>query len=160
MKQKKIASKAILILKESPKEQKKDYLNNAQKYRLQEYCKSKGLEVLKIFEFIKSSTKSDLKKFKEAIEFAEQQEEITAIVIDKFYKLECSYEEMLLLDDLINKEKIELHFHIESCIIRKYSIAQDRLLWSLFIMVGQHFFDSIRRSIKCAIEQKRKINSN
>ncbi|MGX6960494.1 MAG: recombinase family protein [Rickettsia endosymbiont of Pentastiridius leporinus] len=160
MEQKRIASKAILILKESPKEQKKDYLIEAQKYRLQAYCTSKGLEVLKIFEFSESSTNGNLKKFMEAIEFAKQQEEITAVVIDKVYELQRSYEEMLLLDDLIKKEKIELHFHIESCIIRKYSTAQDQLLWSTFIRIGQNFFDSMRNSIKRVIEQKRKIKPN
>ena len=46
------AAKAILLARVSSKEQEEGYSIEAQKYRLQEYCMRKGLEVLQIFELV------------------------------------------------------------------------------------------------------------
>ena len=82
---------------------------------MQEYCLRKGLEILKTFEFSESSTVGSREKFKEAIEFAKKQKNIIAIISDKVDRLQRSYKETPLLNDLIDREKIELHFYTENC---------------------------------------------
>jgi DNA invertase Pin-like site-specific DNA recombinase len=146
MTDRKQATKAIILARVSSKEQEEGYSIDAQTYRLEEYCTRKGLEVLQIFKFSESSTVGNREKFKEAIEFAKKQKEIVAIVVDKVDRLQRSYKETPLLNDLIIKEKIELHFYTENCIIHKNSTSQEKMVWNMFVMMAQSYVDSLRDS--------------
>ncbi|MDD9335755.1 MAG: recombinase family protein [Rickettsiaceae bacterium] len=148
------ATKAILLARVSSKEQEDGYSIEAQKYRLQEYCMRKGLEILKTFEFSESSTVGNRKKFQEAIDFAKKQKEVIAVVADKVDRLQRSYKETPLLNDLIERAKIELHFYTENCIIHKHPTSQDRMVWNMFVMMAQAFVDSLRDNVNRAIAQK------
>ncbi|WP_341793313.1 MULTISPECIES: recombinase family protein [unclassified Rickettsia] len=154
MYERKKATEAIILCRVSSKEQEEGYSTNAQKYRSQEYCTRKGLGILKIFEFTESSTVGNRKKFMEAIEFAKKQKKIIAVVTDKVDRLQRSYKETPLLNNLIEKEKIELHFHTENCIIHKYSTSQERMMWNLFTMMAQNYVDSLKDNINRSIAQK------
>jgi DNA invertase Pin-like site-specific DNA recombinase len=123
------AIKAILLARVSTKEQEEGYSIEAQKYQLQEYCLRKGLEILKIFEFSESSTVGNRKKFQEAIDFAKKQKEVIAVVADEVDRLQRSYKETPLLNDLIERAKIELHFYTENCIIHKHSTLLRKIGW-------------------------------
>ena len=148
------ASKAIILSRVSSKEQEEGYSIDAQKFRLQEYCIRKGLEILKTFEFSESSTTGHREKFNEAINFAKEQKEIIAVVSDKVDRLQRSYKETPLLNDLIAREKIELHFYTENCIIHKYSTSQEKMTWNMFVMMAQSYVDSLRDNINRSIAQK------
>ena len=106
MSERKKATKAIILARVSSKEQEDGYSIDAQKYRLQEYCIRKNLEVLKVFEFSESSTVGNREKFKSTIDFATKQKELIAVVTDKVDRLQRSYKETPLLNGLIEKEKI------------------------------------------------------
>lgn len=148
------ATKAILLARVSSKEQEEGYSIETQKYRLQEYCIRKGLEILKTFEFSESSTVGNRKKFQETIDFAKKQKEVIAIVSDKVDRLQRSYKETPLLNDLIERGKIELHFYTENCIIHKYSTSQERIVWNLFVMMAQSYVDNLRDNVNRSIAQK------
>jgi len=148
------ATKAILLARVSSKEQEEGYSIDAQKHRLQEYCLRKNLEILKIFEFSESSTVGNRKKFQETIDFAKKQKEVVAIVSDKVDRLQRSYKETPLLNDLIERGKIELHFYTENCILHKYSTSQDRMVWNMFVMMAQNYVDSLRDNVNRSIAEK------
>lgn len=148
------ATKAIILARVSSKEQEDGYSIDAQTYRLEEYCLRKGPEVLQIFKFSESSTVGTREKFKEAIEFAKKQKEIIAIVVDKVDRLQRSYKETPLLNDLIIKEKIELHFYTENCIIHRHSTSQEYMMWNMFVMMAQSYVDSLRDNVNRSIAQK------
>ncbi|WP_375326470.1 recombinase family protein [Candidatus Tisiphia endosymbiont of Nemotelus uliginosus] len=148
------ATKAILLARVSSKEQEDGYSIEAQKYRLQEYCMRKGLEILQTFEFSESSTVGNRKKFQETIDFAKKQKEVIAIVADKVDRLQRSYKETPLLNDLIERAKIELHFYTENCIIHKHSTSQEKMVWNLFVMMAQSYVDSLRDNVNRSIAQK------
>nr|WP_253307852.1 recombinase family protein [Rickettsia endosymbiont of Ceutorhynchus assimilis] len=154
MHERKIANKAIILSRVSSKDQEDGYSIDAQKYRLQEYCSRKGLEILKTFEFVESSTVGKRIKFMEAIDFAKKQKEIIAVVVDKVDRLQRSYKETPLLNDLIEKGKIELHFYTENCIIHKNATSQERMMWNLFVMLAQNYTDSSKDNINRGIAQK------
>ena len=154
MKDRKQATKAIILARVSTKEQEDGYSIDAQKYRLKEYCLRKDLEILKIFEFSESSTIGNRDKFKEAVEFAEKQKEIIAIVADKVDRVQRNHKETPLLNDLIEKEKIELHFYTENCIMHKYSTSQEKMVWNMFVMMAQNYVDSLRDNVNRSIAQK------
>ena len=151
------ATKAVILARVSSKEQEEGYSIDAQKFRLQEYCMRKDLEVLKVFEFSESSTTGGRKKFMEAIDFAKKQKELVAIVSDKVDRLQRSYKETPLLNDLIERGKIELHFFTENCVIHKNSTSQDKMVWNIFVMMAQSYVDSLRDNVNRSIEQKLRL---
>ncbi len=154
MKDRKKATKAIILARVSTKDQEDGYSIDAQKYRLQEYCVRRELEILKTFEFSESSTIGNRDRFKEAIEFAKKQKEIIAIIADKVDRLQRSYKETPMLNDLIDREKIELHFYTENCVIHKNSTSQEKMMWNMFVMMAQSYVDSLRDNVNRSIAQK------
>lgn len=154
MTDRKKATKAIILARVSSKEQEEGYSIDAQTYRLEEYCVRKGLEVLQIFKFSESSTTGNRDKFKQAIEFAKQQKEIIAVVADKVDRLQRNHKETPLLNDLIEREKIELHFYTENCVMHKYSTSQEKMVWNMFVMMAQNYVDSLRDNVNRSIAQK------
>lgn len=148
------AAKAILLARVSSKEQEEGYSIEAQKYRLQEYCMRKGLKVLQIFELVESSTVGTRQKFMEAIKFAKAQKEIIAVVADKVDRLQRSFKESSLLNELINQEKIELHFCTENCVIHKCSTSSDKLMWNMNVVMAQSYVDNLRDNVNRSIAQK------
>jgi site-specific DNA recombinase len=154
MKERKQATKAIILARVSTKEQVEGYSIDAQKYRLEEYCTRRGLEILKIFEFSESSTRGNRDKFKQAIEFAKSQKEVIAIISDKVDRLQRSYKETPMLNDLIERERIELHFYTENCVIHKYSTSQEKMMWNMFVMMAQSYVDSLKDNVNRSIAQK------
>ena len=157
MSERKKATKAIILARVSSKEQEDGYSIDAQKYRLQEYCIRKNLEVLKVFEFSESSTVGNREKFKSTIDFATKQKELIAVVTDKVDRLQRSYKETPLLNGLIEKEKIELHFYTENCIIHKHSTSQEKMMWNMFVMMAQSYVDSLRDNVNRSIDQKLRL---
>lgn len=147
-------TKAVILARVSSKDQEDGYSIEAQKHRLKEYCIRKGLEVLQTFEFAESSTVGNRKKFAKAIDFAKKHRETVAIVIDKVDRLQRSYKETSYLEEMIYKEKIQLHFHTENCIIHKHSTAQEKMVWNMFVMMAQSYIDSLKDNVNRSIAQK------
>ncbi|MDR0774922.1 MAG: recombinase family protein [Rickettsia sp.] len=79
---------------------------------------------------------------------------IILTIIYLFFTHSVSFEETPLLNDLIERAKIELHFYTENCIIHKHSTSQDRMVWNMFVMMAQAFIDSLRDNVNRAIAQK------
>lgn len=150
------ATKAIILARVSTREQEEGYSIDAQINRLQEYCKRKNLEVMQTFTIIESSTNGDRKQFMEMIAFAKKQRATIAIVADKVDRVQRSFKETPLLDELVNKGKIELHFHVENCIIHQNSTSMERLMWNMSVMMAQSYVDSLRDNVNRAKVQKLK----
>jgi site-specific DNA recombinase len=67
--------------------------------------------VIKTYEPVESSTHGERKEFAAMLAFAQAQNEtVVADAVDRFQR---SFEESVLIDELIRKEKVELHFHRE-----------------------------------------------
>ncbi len=151
------AKKAVILARVSSKEQEDGHSIDAQKHRLQEYCVRKGLEVLQVFEIIESSTRGDRKRFMEMIAYARRYKEPVAIIADKVDRLQRSFREFPLLDDLVQRGSIELHFFSENTVIHKDSRSSDRTMWSMRVLLAQSYTDSMSENIKRSLEHKRRI---
>jgi site-specific DNA recombinase len=145
------ATEAIILSRVSSKEQEAGDSTDAQNYRSNEYCSRKVLAIVKVFEFTESSTVGNRKKFMAAIEFtknfARQHRRPIAVVTDKVDRLPRSFKESAMLYDLIEREKIELHFHVENCIIHRYFTSSEKLLWNLNVTMAQSYVDNIRDNV-------------
>jgi site-specific DNA recombinase len=149
-----IACKAIILTRVSSKEQEEGYSIDAQKHRLQLYCERKELSVIKVFELVESSTQGDRKHFMAMIKFVKSQRETIAIVADKVDRVQRSFKEYPMLDALIQEGKIELHFNTENYIIHRDSVSQERLMWSMGVIMAQSYVDNLRDNVKRSIDHK------
>ena len=149
------AKKAVILARVSSKEQEDGYSIDAQKHRLQEYCKRKNLTVLKVFEIVESSTKGDRKRFTEMLAFVRRYKDCIAIVADKVDRVQRSFKEFPVLDDLICRGSIELHFNTENYIIHRESRSTDRTMWSMSVLMAQSYTDAMSDNIKRSLEHKR-----
>lgn len=149
-----IARKAVILARVSSKEQEEGYSIDAQKHRLETYCNRRGLSVIKTFEITESSTQGDRRKFMAMIKFVKSMREPVAIVADKVDRVQRSFKEYPLLDELIQKGRIELHFNTENYVIHKDSVSQERLMWSMGVIMAQSYIDSMRDNVKRSFDQK------
>lgn len=148
------ARKAVILTRVSSKEQEEGYSIDAQKHRLEVYCDRRGLSIIKVFEITESSTLGDRRKFMAMIKFIKEQKETIALVADKVDRVQRSFKEYPLLDELIQSGKLELHFNTENYVIHKDSASQERLMWSMGVIMAQSYIDSMRDNVKRSIEQK------
>ena len=77
----------------------------------------------------------------------------TAIVVDTVDRLQRSFNEFPLLTELVNQEKIELHFYKENLIISKNSKSSDLAMWQMQILSANMFVNSTRDNVKRSEER-------
>jgi DNA invertase Pin-like site-specific DNA recombinase len=137
--------KAIILARVSTKEQEEGHSIAAQRQRLVEYCARKGLRVIRTFELIESSTRGERREFAAMLEFAQEQKETVAIVADAVDRFQRSFKESVLIDDLIRKEQVELHFCREGMVIGKGASSTDILRSKSYVL---NLSENVRRSLE------------
>ena len=152
------ATKAIILSRVSSKDQEEGYSLEVQIDRLEKYCERKGLHILKQFKIVESSTKGDRKDFMEIIKLIKQQRESIAFVADKVDRIQRSQKETPILDDLIRKGKLELHFNSEGYIIHQESSAHELMMWGMGIVVAKCHTDLLSENVKKSFKQKIEIH--
>jgi site-specific DNA recombinase len=151
------AKKAIILARVSTKDQEEGHSIDAQVHRLKEYCQRKGLHVIQTYEIVESSTRGDRKRFMDMVAAARRHKECVAIVADKVDRVQRSFREFPLLDDLIQRGSIELHFYSDNVIIHKESRSSDRTMWSMRVLLAQSYTDATSENIRRSLEHKRRI---
>ena len=128
----------------------------AQSNRLQDYADRKGLEVIKTFEIVESSTHGERKQFMEMINFCKKQREIIAIVADTVDRVQRSFKESVLLDELMRKDKIELHFYRKGMVLNSKSTSVDIMRWDFSVMGAKAYVLQLSENVRRSNEQKNK----
>jgi site-specific DNA recombinase len=150
--------KALILSRVSSKDQEEGYSIAAQTEKLKEYCKHKGLDVLKVFEITESSTVGDRKQFKELLAYAKELHAKThqrlAIIVDAVDRLMRNFTDQAVLNDLMNQDIIELHFARTGGIVHKDSTSNDKLMWNIQIVMAQNYVDSLKDNVKRSIDYK------
>ena len=146
--------KCVILTRVSSAEQEERYSLAAQQARLLDYCKRKELEVIKIFQIVESSTRGERKEFMQMIEFCKSQSETIAIVADSVDRVQRSFRESILLDDLIRQEKIELCFHREGIEIGKNAAPTDILLWDTSVLLSKAYTTSLSFNVRRSLDYK------
>jgi site-specific DNA recombinase len=148
--------KAIILSRVSTAEQQEGHSIDAQKARLREYCQRKDFQVIKEFEIIESSTRGNRKEFHEMLDFAKKQKEVIAIVADAVDRMQRSFKESTILDELVRQEKIELHFNREGMVIGKNAKSNDIMRWDFSVMGAKTYVLNISDNVKRSIEYKKR----
>lgn len=149
-------NKAVIICRVSSKEQEDGFSLDAQKERLLGYCERNNLEVIEIFTLIESSFKGKRKEFHKALDYCKKLKYPVAVVFDAVDRAQRSFRETTILDDLIKKKKIELHFYRESMIIGENSSASDLLRWDFSVMGARSYVLNLSENVKRTVNFKLK----
>ena len=148
--------KAIILARVSTKEQEEGHSIAAQRQRLLDHCARKGLEVVKTFEIVESSTKGERKEFMAMLDFAKSQGETIAIVADAVDRFQRSFKESVLIDDLIKKGLVELHFHREGMVIGRNASSSDILRWDFSVVGAKAYTMNLSENVRRSLEFKRR----
>ena len=152
--------KAIILTRVSTKMQEEGLSLLAQSNRLQDYAERKGLEVIRTFEIVESSTHGERKQFMEMINFCKKQKETIAIVADTVDRVQRSFKESVLLDELMRKDKIELHFYREGMVLNSKSTSVDIMRWDFSVMGAKAYVLQLSENVRRSTEQKNKNGEN
>jgi DNA invertase Pin-like site-specific DNA recombinase len=152
---KKCPQKAIIFARVSTQKQVQEgHSLSAQVSRLQEYCKQKNLEAIKEFSIAESLTTRDKRPFNEMINFIKQQKEPIALVVDAVDRLQRSFKELPVIDELIQKENIEIHFYKENFVLNKNSSGTNMLRWDMSVLFANSYVSALSDNVKRGIQSK------
>lgn len=146
--------KAVILTRVSTKMQEEGLSLTAQSNRLFDYAERKGLEVIKTFEIIESSTRGERKQFMEMINFCKRQHETIAIIADTVDRVQRSFKESVLLDDLMKKDKIELHFYRENMVLNSKSPSTDIMRWDFSVLGAKAYVLQLSENVRRSTELK------
>ena len=126
--------KAIIFARVSSKDQEDNHSIPSQVRRLTEYALKKNFTIANTFQITESSSQTTRKQFNEIIQFIKKSKEAYALITDTVDRLQRSFRETPMLDELRKEGKIELHFLREGLIIDKKSNSAQLLQWDVGVL--------------------------
>lgn len=145
--------KAILLARVSSREQQEGMSIPAQERRLREYADRKGLKVDQVFVITESSTKDTRKEFQKILDLIKKSKEPFALVADTIDRVQRSFKESVVLEDLRKEGKVEIHFIREGLILNLKSNSADILRWDMGVMFARSYVLQLSDNIKRSKEQ-------
>ena len=148
------AEKAIILTRVSTKDQEEEgYSLDAQLDRLRNYCNKRGLEIIKEFTIVESSTRGGRKEFHKMMDFVEAQKECIAIVADKVDRLQRSFNEFPMLNQLRRAGRIELHFNTENQVLTRNSDSSQIMSHEAFILMAESYTNNISDNVRRSFDK-------
>jgi DNA invertase Pin-like site-specific DNA recombinase len=148
--------KAIILARVSTEEQKQAGNSlPSQVFRLQKYARDKGLKIVQEFTFDESAYKTKRAEFSNVIELLRASKEPMALCCDKIDRLIRNFtKDLVLLEELRQQGKLEIHFPSDNITLHKDSPATDLFRFTIGVSLSKYYSDSIRDNVKRAFEQK------
>ena len=140
--------KAVILARVSTKEQEDGHSLGAQSRNLEQYADRKNLEIVKVFTIIESSTKGERPEFVRMIDFIKAQKEKVALIVDTVDRLQRGFKETPILNELLEKDVLELHFVKEGNVLSKDANSSQKLMWNMGVVMAQSYTDSLSDNVK------------
>ncbi|MEX0961362.1 MAG: recombinase family protein [Simkaniaceae bacterium] len=125
----------------------------AQECRLREYADRKGLQVDQVFAITESSTKDTRREFQKILDLIKKSREPIALVADTIDRVQRSFKESVVLEDLRKEGKVEIHFIREGLVLNLKSNSADILRWDMGVMFARSYVLQLSDNIKRSKEQ-------
>ena len=149
--------KSIILARVSTEEQMVEGQSiPAQLARARDYSNKKNLPIKSEHQFDESSIKDKRNKFEKVIEEIKNSKEPIALIVETVDRLQRSFKESVLLDELLKQGKVELHFIRENLVIHKDSNSSEIQRWDLAVFVAKSFVLQISDNVKRTNELKLK----
>jgi DNA invertase Pin-like site-specific DNA recombinase len=146
--------KAIILARVSDKDQEDNNSIPAQTRRMKEYADRVGLDIAAICQIVESSTKAERSKFAEIVQQIRRSKEPIALITDTIDRLQRSFRESVMLDELRKAGKLEIHFMRESLVINQKSNSADILRWDMGVLFAKSYVTQLSDNVKRSIEEK------
>lgn len=147
--------KAIIFARVSTEEQKREgYSLPAQILKMREYCFRKNIQISKEYMIDESSTTDERRKFYAVIEEIKKSKEKTILIIETIDRLQRSFKESVVIDDLRKKDLVEVHFLRENLILSVESNSSDIIRWDMGVLVAKSYGLQMKDNMKRSIEHK------
>lgn len=146
--------KAVILARVSSKEQEEGHSLAAQIANLKQYAERKSFIIVREFTIIESSTRGDRPEFMRMINFVKQQNGRMAIIADTVDRLQRSFKETPILNSLMDRDKLELHFVKEGNILSREANSTQKLMWNMGVVMAQSYTDQLSDNVKRSIRHK------
>lgn len=146
--------KAVILARVSTKDQEDGHSLEAQIANLRLYADRKGMEITREYTIVESSTKGYRPEFMRMIDFIRGQKEKIAVIVDTVDRLQRSFRETPIFNDLLEKDLLELHFVKEGNVLCGDSNAFQKAMWNMSVMMAQSYTDSLSDNVKRSIKHK------
>lgn len=146
--------KAVILARVSTKDQEDGHSLEAQIANLRLYADRKGMEIIREYTIVESSTKGYRPEFMRMIDFLRGQKEKIAVIVDTVDRLQRSFRETPIFNDLLEKDLLELHFVKEGNVLCRDSNAFQKAMWNMSVMMAQSYTDSLSDNVKRSIKYK------
>jgi site-specific DNA recombinase len=146
--------KAVILARVSTRDQEDGHSLDAQIANLELYAQRKNLTIIQRFTIIESSTKGERPEFERMIEFVKGRKEKIALIVDTVDRLQRGFRETPVLNDLMNRDVLELHFVKEGNILSKEANSTQKLMWNMGVVMAQSYTDQLSDNVKRSIKHK------
>ena len=150
---------AVLLARVSSTEQQEGHSLAAQLDRLHAYCLRKNLDVIQEFTLVESSTRGERPEFQKMIAYIKKQHQKVALVCDKVDRLQRSFREVPILEQLRKSNKLVLHFVSENQILDAEANNSQIMAYQIFVMMAENYTNCISDNVKRSFEKKIKEGS-
>lgn len=147
-----ICRKAVIFARVSSEKQEKGASIDAQKSTIYDYCDRQNFTIIKEFIITESSSRGDRKQYHEMLKFVLSCSCKIAIVVNCVDRLQRSYKDTPVLDDLRKQGKIEVHFLKENLILSKDSRGMDILFWNMCVLMANSYILALSDNVKRSME--------
>ena len=146
--------KAVILARVSSTEQEYNKSLDTQVECSLRYAARKGMEVIKQYRIIESSTKGKRREFNEMLDFVQKQKETIAIIAYTVDRFQRRFNESIELLPLVQKGKIELHFISNGLIIHKNSPSYDLMTWDFNVVGARAYILQLKENTKRGLKKK------
>lgn len=146
------AKVAVILSRVTCKAQKNGYSLDGQLSKCRDYCTEKGLQVIKEYTFY---TRKNRTKFFEMIDFIKKQKEPVALICDKLERLQRSFKETPILEELRKSGKLEIHLVTEGQVLHKDSTDHELMVYNMLVMMTESYCSHLSLRIKRGIAESK-----
>lgn len=146
--------KAVILARVSSNEQEFGKSLEAQFALGRQYAQRKGLEVIKEYRIVESSTRGKRKEFYDMVTFVKAQPEPIAIIAHTVDRLQRRFNETVELSPLVQSGKIELHFVSNGLVVHKDSPSSDIMMWDFNVVGARAYILQLKENTKRGLQQK------
>lgn len=127
----------------------------AQEKLMQEYSDRKELTIKKIFSISESASgKKQREVFEEMMDYT-RKHNIKVLVYEKIDRCTRNFRDMIAIEDWLNAdEEREIHFVKNSLVLNKNSKSQERLNWSINVVLAKNYIDNLVEEIQKGCKEK------
>lgn len=145
--------KAIIFARVSSTAQEEGQSIPSQVRRLTEYALKKNFTIDATYQVTESSSKDTRKQFEQIINYVKKSKEPFALITDTVDRLQRSFRETPLLDELRRQGKLELHFLREGLVVNQFSNSAQLLQWDIGVLFASSYVRQLGDNVKRSQEQ-------